>query len=70
MKLTPNNPLQVKACAFAAISIALVTMAASNAAADNHVRVFNEKVSGVPMANPVAVSPNVLSPEFAAGFID
>jgi hypothetical protein len=49
--------------------MALVTMGASKAAADNHVRVFNEKVSGVPAANPVVISPNVFSPEFTAGLI-
>jgi len=43
-------------------------MAASNAAADN-VRVFNEKVSGVPAANPVVVSDNIFSPEFAPGLV-
>jgi Bacterial protein of unknown function (DUF839) len=69
MKLSPMNPLQAKACSFAAISIALVTVAASNAVAD-HVRVFNEKVTGVPAANPVAISPNVLSPEFATGVVE
>ncbi len=69
MKLTLKNPLQAKSCAFVAIVMALVTMAASKAAADNHVRVFNEKVSGVPAANPVVISPNVLSPEFTAGLL-
>ena len=69
MKLTLKNPLQAKVCAFVAISIVLVTMAASKAAADNHVRVFNEKVSGVPAANPVVVSDTVLSPEFTAGLV-
>src|SRR4030095_6401480 len=69
MKLTLKNPLQAKSCSFVAIIMALVTMAASKAAADNHVRVFNEKVSGVPAANPVVISPNVLSPEFTAGLI-
>src|SRR6266446_8362557 len=69
MKLTLKNPLQAKVCAFVAISIVLVTMAASKAAADNHVRVFNEKVSGVPAANPVVIFPNVLSPEFIVGLI-
>ena len=69
MKLTVKNPLQAKACSLAAVTFALVTMAASNAAAD-HVRVFNEKVSGVPAANPVAISPNVLSPEFTAGLVE
>src|SRR4030095_9642080 len=66
MKLTRKNSLQAKACAVAAT--ALVTMAASTVAAD-HVRVFNEKVSGVRPANPVAVSPNMLSPEFTAGLV-
>jgi hypothetical protein len=69
MKLTLKNPLQAKSCAFVAIVMALVTMAASKTAADNHVRVFNEKVSGVPAANPVVISPNVLSPEFTAGLL-
>jgi Alkaline phosphatase PhoX len=67
MKLTLKNPLQAKACALAAT--ALVTMAASTAVAD-HVRVFNEKISGVPAANPVAISPNVLSSEFTAGLVE
>jgi hypothetical protein len=66
MKLTLKYPLQAKACAL--VAIAVVTMAASAAAAE-HVRVFNEKMSGVPAANPVAVSPNVLSPEFTAGLL-
>ena len=69
MKLTLKNPLQAKSCSFVAIIMALVTMAASKAAADNHVRVFNKKVSGVPAANPVAISPNVLSPEFTVGLV-
>jgi hypothetical protein len=66
MKPTLKNPLQARACRLLAISIALGAMAASSAAAD-HVRVFNEKVSGVPAANPVVISPNILSPEFTAG---
>src|SRR5262245_45677304 len=69
MKITCKNSLQAKACSFAAVALALVTVAASNAAAD-HVRVFNEKISGVPVANPVAISPNVLSPGFAAGLVE
>src|SRR5436305_7272321 len=69
MKLTLKNPLQAIACRLLALSIALGAMAASNAAAD-HVRVFNEKVSGVPAANPVAISPNVLSPEFTAELVE
>src|SRR5256714_11742185 len=69
MKLTLKNPLQAIACRLLAVSIALGAMAASNAAAD-HVRVFNEKVSGVSAANPVAISPNVLSPEFTAELVE
>ncbi len=69
MKLTIKNLLQAKSCSLVATTIALATIAASNAAAD-HVRVFNEKVSGVPAANPVAISPNVLSPEFTAGLVE
>lgn len=68
MKLTLKNLLQAKSCSLVAVSIALATMAASNAAADD-VRVFNKKVSGVPEANPVVISPNVFSPEFAAGLV-
>ena len=67
-KLSLKNPLQAKACAFIATTIALATMAASNAAAD-HIKVFNENVSGVPSANPVAVGDNVYSPEFAPGLV-
>jgi len=68
MKLNLKNPLQAKACSLAAITIAVVTMAASNAIAD-HVKVFNENVSGVPSANPVAIGDNVYSPEFAPALI-
>jgi len=68
MKLTFKSPLQAKACALVAASLALATMAASKAAADN-VRVFNERVSGVPAANPVAIADNVYSPEFAPGLV-
>ena len=71
MKLTSKNPLQVKACVIAALSIALVTMAASTAAAGD-VRVFDETVSGVPAANccPNTPSGNIYSPEFVPGLID
>jgi Alkaline phosphatase PhoX len=69
MILTSKTRLQARACTLVAASMALATMAASTAAADNHVRVFNEKVSGVPAANPVAISPNVLSPEFTVGLV-
>ena len=68
MKLTCKNPFQAKACALAITSIALLTVAASSAAADD-VKVFNEKVSGVPSANSELITDNVLSPEFAPGLI-
>src|SRR5690349_18142597 len=68
MKLTRKHPLQAKACSLAAVTLALVFLTASNAAAD-HVRVFNEKVSGVPTANPVVVSDNVFSPEFTDALV-
>jgi hypothetical protein len=68
MNLTSKTSLQAKTCLLVVASIALATMAASKAAADQ-LRVFNEKVSGVPAANPVVVSPNVLSPEFTAGLV-
>jgi len=66
MKLTFKSPLQARACALVVICIALVTLAASKAAADN-LKVFNERVNGVPLANPEETTNNVLSPEFAAG---
>ena len=69
MKLTLKNRLQAKSCSLVAITIALAAMAASNAAADQ-LRVFNEKVSGVPAANPVAISPTVFAPEFTAGLVN
>jgi hypothetical protein len=69
MKFTRKNSLQAKSCSLVVTTIALAAMVGSNAAADN-VRVFKEKVSGVPAANPVAISPNVLSPEFTAGLVD
>jgi hypothetical protein len=68
MKLTRKNPLQARACALAAISIALVTMAASKVAADD-MRVFDKKVTRVPAANPEVITDNVLSPEFAPGLV-
>jgi hypothetical protein len=68
MKLTRKNSLQAKSCSLIAAGIALATMAASNAVADN-LKVFNERVSGVPSANPVAISDNVYSPEFAPGLV-
>jgi hypothetical protein len=66
MKLTVKNLLQAKSCSL--VAVLLVTMAASDAAAD-HVRVFNEKVGGVPAANPVAIADNVYSPEFAPALV-
>src|SRR5437016_2261836 len=66
MKLTVKNLLQAKSCSLVAVAVALVTMAASNAAADK-VRVFDEIVMGVPAPNPVVVSDNVFSPEFTPG---
>jgi hypothetical protein len=48
--------------------MALATMAASTAAADQ-LRVFNERVSGVPSANPEVIADNVFSPEFAPGLV-
>jgi hypothetical protein len=68
MKLTLRNSLQGKTCVLVAISVAFIALAAPKASAD-HVRVFNEKISGVPAANPVAISPNILSPEFTAGLL-
>jgi hypothetical protein len=68
MKLTSKTSLQGKTCLLAVASIALATMAASTAAADQ-LRVFNERVSGVPAANPVAVADNVYSPEFTPGLV-
>src|SRR5689334_7357422 len=68
MKLTPKNPLQVRACTFVAASVALATMAASTAAADN-LKVFNERVSGVPSANPVTIADNIYSPEFTPALV-
>ena len=68
MKRNLKNPLQAKACSFIATTMVLATMAASNAAAD-HIKVFNENVSGVPSANPEIITDNVLSPEFAPGLV-
>jgi hypothetical protein len=68
MKPSLKKLQQTKSCSLLAITVAVVAIGASHAAGD-HVRVFNEKVTGVPTANPVAVSPNVLSPEFTAGLV-
>src|SRR5258705_2125703 len=66
MILTSKTRLQARACALVAAFMALATMAASTAIADN-LKVFNERVSGVPSANLVAIADNVYSPEFAPG---
>src|SRR5262245_46942232 len=68
MELTLKNPLQAKSCSLVATTIALVTMAALNAAGAD-VRAFNNRVSGVPAANPEVISDNILSPEFTAGLV-
>jgi len=68
MILTSKTALQAKTCALVAASVALATMAASTAAADN-LKFFNESVSGVPSANPVAIADNVYSSEFAPGLV-
>src|SRR6266550_2680660 len=68
MKLIVKNLLQAKSCSFAAVAVALATMAASNAAAEK-VRVFNETVTGVPAANPVVVVQGVDLLENTSGII-
>ena len=70
MKLTRKNSLQAKSCSLVVTTIALAAMAASTAAAGD-VRVFDEKVSGVPAANccPNTPSDNIYSPEFVPGLI-
>jgi hypothetical protein len=64
MQPTIKNSIQAKACELLAISVALATMAASTAVADD-VRVFNERVSGVASANTEVIADNDISPEFA-----
>jgi len=68
MKLSLKHPLPTKACSLVAATMALATMAASNAAADQ-VKVFNQNVSGVPVANLEVITDNVFSPEFAPGLV-
>jgi Bacterial protein of unknown function (DUF839) len=68
MKLSLKNPLHAKSSLFVATIMAVASMVATNAMAD-HLRVFNEIVSGVPAANPVAVTDNVYSPEFAPALV-
>ena len=61
MKLTVKKVLQAKSCSL--VAVALVTMAASNAAAAQ-LRVFDKIVSGVPIPSPEEITDNVFSPEF------
>ena len=68
MKLTVKNLLHAKSCSLVAVAVALVTMAASQAAAER-VTVFDKIVSGVPVANPVVVTDNIFSPEFTPGLV-
>jgi hypothetical protein len=68
MKLTVKNLMQAKSCSFAAVAVALATMAASNAGAVQ-LTVFDKIVSGVPLANPEVISDNVFSPEFVPGLV-
>ena len=68
MKLSLKHPLPTKACSLVAATMALAIMAASNAAADQ-VKVFNQNVSGVPVANLEVITDNVFSPEFAPGLV-
>ena len=68
MKLTVKNLLHAKSSSLVAVAVALVTMAASQAAAER-VTVFDKIVSGVPEANPVVVTDNVFSPEFTPGLV-
>jgi len=68
MKLSLKHPLPTKACSLVAATMALAIMAASSAAADQ-VKVFNQKVSGVPVANLEVITDNVFSPEFAPGLV-
>jgi len=68
MNLTSKTPPRAKTCLLVVASVALATIAASTASADQ-LRVFNERVTGVPSANPVAIADNVYSPEFAPGLV-
>jgi hypothetical protein len=68
MKLTVKNLLDAKSSSLVAGAVALVTIAASQSAAER-VTVFDKIVSGVPTANPVVVTDNVFSPEFTPGLI-
>ena len=68
MKLTIKNLLHAKSSSLIAGAVALVTLAASEAAAQQ-LRVFDKVVSGVLTANPVVITDNVISPEFTPGLV-
>src|ERR1044071_2596380 len=68
MKLTLKYLLDAKSYSLVAGAVALVTMAASQAAAER-LTVFDRIVSGVLTANPEVISDNILSPEFTSGLI-
>ena len=63
-----KNLLHKKSCSLIAGTLALATIAATTVAADQ-VRVFNEKVSGVPAANTEVITDNDVSPEFTPGLV-
>jgi Alkaline phosphatase PhoX len=68
MKFNLRNSLQARSCSLIASTIALATVTSSTFAADQ-VKVFNQKVSGVPVANLEVITDNVFSPEFAPGLV-
>jgi hypothetical protein len=68
MKLTFKNVLRAKSCSLVAVAVALVTTAASQAAAER-LTIFDKIVSGVPAANPEEIADNVFSPEFNPGLV-
>jgi len=68
MKLNLRSSPQARSCSVIATTIALATITASTVAADQ-VKVFNQKVSGVPVANLEVITDNVFSPEFAPGLV-
>src|SRR5215467_5332208 len=68
MKLTIKNLLHAKSSSLIAGAVALVTLAASEAAAQQ-LRVFDKVVSCVLTANPVVITDNVISPEFTPGLV-
>src|SRR5215831_9609952 len=68
MKLNLRSSPQARSCSVIATTIALATIGASTVAADQ-VRVFSEKVSGVPVANLEVITDNVFSPEFTPDLV-